>query len=632
MRFSSGTMGRLAAPLAACLLCALTALAAPEPPASEASAKAAAAPSTDAAAPAEPAVAAPLPAAAPWPPEFPEQLSPRDPVRGSIDRSWRLGSQGRKEKVARTQRAGLDLGLRDLEGPALSLMMVGSEEDAVERAKAAVELAPGLPAAHAALAAAQLGAGDSRAALSATIGAFAALPRHLEARAWAEAASFAAAAQAAFVWAFVFCVLGSIASLPQLLHGLGATRLGWSGPVSLAALTTPVLAIGWLAGPAGALIGLAGTAAAHGGLAKRGAVALTAALAICTLHLASEREALGRLALSADPVAVAAHRVEAGLGTPADLGLALREAPRDPLALRAVALHAKRSGDLFAARDYFARALREGDAGAVRNNAANVAFKQGDMAGAIAQYEKAVKLAPAPVAYFNLAQAYGRAVRLDDQDRALTFAQAIDAQVIARLTDLATTSDRPFVVDIPISVETVLARASATGQPAQLARALRARLARGSVADSLTGALALLGVALALGIAGGSALERAAGPRDFYADLARTLRSGVGDSAQRVAQLTRLKRQRARSDALLTAFALVVPGAAGFRFGRPALAWIATFAFALGVAAFGADAAAPADPLAVGALPGLVVNALLAVAVALYAAATLAAFVLKAED
>ncbi|MBM4384241.1 MAG: hypothetical protein FJ091_12865 [Deltaproteobacteria bacterium] len=628
MRVSSGGNRCAAALIAVCLFGARAVFAAPE--------LAAEVPTGPATAIADP-VPAPPPAppprvASPWPPALPGELSARDPARGSVDRSWRLGSQKPEEKVARTQRAGLDLGLRTLEGPARGLVFSGSTEDAVERALDAVALAPALPAAHAALASAHLGAGDPRAAVSAILTALAAIPGHLEARAWMDAAAFGAGARLAFLWALGFSLLGAIASLPHLLHGLGSTRVAWDGPVSLAALAAGVLALGWVAGPLGALVGLAGVAAAHGGLVKRSTVALTAALAVFAIFHASEREALGRVALSADPVAVAAHRLEAGLGTPADLGLVLQAAPRDPFALRAVALHQKRSGDLLVARDYFARALKQRDLGDVRNNAANVAFRLGDMPGAIAHYEQAVKLTPAPVAYFNLAQAYGRAVRLDDQDRALSIAQGIDAEVVARLTDLATNGDRPFVADIPVSVEAVFARTADTGAPARLARALRARVVRGFAADSLAGALGLLGVVLALGIAGGVALERTAGPRDFYADLARTLRSGVGDSSQRVAQLARLKRQRARSEALLTALAFVVPGAAGFRFGRPLLAWLATFAFALAVAALGAIAAAPADPLAVGALPGLLVRALLVVAAVLYAVSTAAAFLLKVED
>jgi tetratricopeptide (TPR) repeat protein len=520
----------------------------------------------------------------------------------------------------------------NLEGPARALIISGNADDAISRAEAAVELAPALPAVHAALAAARLRAGDVRGALSGVLAAIAAIPGHLEARAWALAAVSAATGKAAFLWALAFSLLGAIASLPHLLHGLGSTRLGWRGPVSLAALAAAVLALGWLAGPLGALIGLAGVAAAHGGAVKRAAVAVTAALAVFVLFASSEREALGRVALSADAVALAAHRVEAGLATPADLGVVLRAASRDPLAARAAALREKRGGDLLSARDYFAHALREFEDAEIHNNAANVDFKLGDMTRAIGHYEKSVRLAPAPVAYFNLAQAYGRAVRLDEQDRALTSAQAIDAQVIARFTDLATSAERPFVADIPISVDAVLARTADTGAPAQLARALRARVAYGFAGDSLSAALALLGVVLALGIAGGTALGRSAGPRDFYADLARTLRAGVGDSSQRVAQLTRLKRQRARNDAVLTALAFVVPGAAGFRFGRPLCAWLATLAFALGITGLGAVAAAPADPLAVGALPGLVVPVVLGFAVVLYAASTAAAFLMKAED
>jgi tetratricopeptide (TPR) repeat protein len=618
----------------ACALGSAAALAAPEPaapsPAPEAQA-AQAGPAEAAQAPAAPVEPAPV-QVAPWPPPALAEMPERDAARGSVERAWRFGSKETPERVARTQRVGLDLGLRSLEGPARALLPPPGAPDAIALAEAARELAPALPAAHAAVASARFAGGDPRGAIAALREAVAAVPEHLEARAWWEAAGAEAAMRAAFLWALVFLGIGAVASLPQLLHGLAATRLRWSGPAALAGLGAVALGLGVAEGPAGVLLGLAAIAVVHGTTTKRAAVATVAVLAAIALHAGSERAALGRLALAADPVAVAAHRLEAGLATPADFGIALAAAEQDALAARAVALATKRAGELQHAHDYFARALRGSQDATLHNNAANVEFALGETKPAIALYENATRLEPSSVAYFNLSQAYGRAIRLDEQDRALSAAQALDPLAIARLTEHAASGERAFVTDIAIGADEVFARAEASGAPARLAAALRARFAPGWLGKSLAVALGALAATLAAAVAFGSWLERLAGPRDFYADLARTLRSGVGDSALRVAQLNRLRRRRARNDQVLTLLAVLVPGAAGYRFGRPLLALAASLGFACFAAALGFAERAPADPLAVGELARLAMHALLATAGALYAIATVSAFALRGED
>ena len=99
-----------------------------------------------------------------------------------------------------------------------------------------------------------------------------------------------------------------------------------------------------------------------------------------------------------------------------------------------------------------------------------------------------------------------------------------------------------------------------------------------------------------------------------------------------MAQLTRLRTQHARSERLLTLVALVVPGSAGFRFGRPIAALLASAAFASGVAVLHALRSAPPDPLAVGVLPTILGQLALGACALSYGIATAAAFVLRVED
>lgn len=587
------------------------------------------APAPTAPAPAEADGAA---APAPWPPPALPELPDRDPARASVATAWRLPASTLNARVDRAQRVAFALGIRELEGPARALLVHEELGDPRDRAFAAARLAPGLPAAHAALAQADLAAGDLRGAAKALAAAFRATPGNLEARAWLAAAGYHALTLAAFLLAAVFLFLAAAGSLPSLIHTLGASWLKLPGPAALALLGCFALLPALFEGPAGALLGLGALAIAAGGLSKRIAVALVCGLALLALHPGLDQLAIARVALSADPVAIAAHRVESGLATPAEVGTVRAAAARDPLAARAVALHTKRSGDLAAAREYFRHVPHSDDDFEVLNNTANVLFALGDVDGAIALYERADRLGRSPVVLFNLSQANGHAIRLDEQDRALIKAQSIDPRTLDHLTGVADDGTNTFVADLPVTTERVFARTAATGEPARLARALRLRVAPGWLGASLESAAALVAIVLIASIVGAGTFVRSVPVRDFYADIARTLQTGVGDSAQRVAQLTRLRRQRARTERLLTVLALVLPGAAGLRFGRPIPGLLAAFAFsgALAIALVGMSV--PPDPLAVGVLPALLARLVLAVLACLYLVSTALAFVLRAEE
>jgi tetratricopeptide (TPR) repeat protein len=567
-----------------------------------------------------------------WPPAVAPELPDRDPIRSAIDRAWLLPSKSLVERVERTQRAGLAMGLRNLDGPARALLASHELGTAAVRARHAVQLAPDLPAAHAALAAAKLEAGDLRGGIQSLSEALAAIPRHLDARAWATVAWQQALGFGALAWAALFLGLGAAASMPSLIHALGAPRLKLAGPAALAALGAVVMACALVEGPAGALLGLGAVAVAIGPATKRICAAIVAAAALVALHPGFDRLASGQLALANDPVAVAAQRIEAGIPTAAEIGVALAAAETDPLAARAIALHAKRAGDPVAAADYFAHAIATQPDAEVLNNAANVAFALGDTKGAIALYERSTALEATPIGFYNLSQALGRAVRLDEQDRALARAQNLDPQAVERITGQASGTTAVLVADAALSAGAVFARADASGAHLRLAAAQRERFAPGQLGASLGSAFVVLGAVFAAAIAAGAALTRGAGPRDFYADLARTLQAAVSDSTQRIAQLTRLRRQRARTERLLTVIALIVPGAAGLRFGRPILALFASLAFAASIGIAAASVVAAPDPLALGVLPRLASQFAAVGLVALYGLATALAFVLRAEE
>lgn len=585
-----------------------------------------------AAAPPAEVVAPALEPAAPWPPPAPQELPDRDAARARVDAAWRQPGGNLEQRVERAQRAAFSLGIRELEGPARALIFDANLGDPLLRAELAVRLAPSLPAAHAALAEARFAAGDVQGAASALGDAARSVPGHLEARAWAGTVGFRFAVLGAFFLALLYLSISAVASLPTLVRGLSASRLALPGPSALALFGCLVLLPALLEGPAGALLGLAALAISQGEIAKRAAVALVCVVAGVALHSGIDRYAASQLALSADPVGVAVHRVERGLATPSDVGVVLRAAVDDPLAARAAALQTKRAGELHAARGYFRRVETfEDDAGAL-NNAANVEFSLGEAEAAIALYEKATRVEQSPVVLFNLAQAYGRVVRLDEQDHALARAQAIDALALDRLASALASGAHTDVADAAVSAEQVLARVEATGQPAELAEALRARVAPGWLGRGPASGGVALALVCAAAIAAGRVLGKRAGPRNFYADIARTLQAGVGDSAQRIAQLTRLRSQRARNEGLLTLVALAVPGAAGVRWGRPLLALVACLAFSGALALALCQIGAAAEPFALGTLPDQLARVAYIGFGGLYALATGLAFLMRAED
>ncbi len=586
-----------------------------------------AAPSTPAAEPIPAATVAPA-----WPPTTPAELPDRDPVRAGVLRAWSIPSPTLADRAGRAQRAGFEIGLTELDAVARGVLEAEALGSESERAAQAVRLAPGLPAAHAALARARFAAGDLRGAALSLREALDVAPEHLEARLWLDATGCEALALACFGLALLFLALAAVGSLPALVRGLSASRLALPGPSALAAIACGVLLAAWLEGAAGVALAFAVLAVASGSPAKRALAAGTLLLGLLALHPLLERAARARLTLAVDPVAVAAYQVEHALATPAELGRLLAAAESDPLAGRALALYAKRSGDLPTAAAYFARLVDQGADGDVLNNAANVELKLGRSDYAIELYLRAESKTAAPVVLFNLSQAYGAAIRLDDQDKTLERAQAAGPRVVDQLGALFSHSADTLVADAPLAAERVVARAAEAPESRALAHAWRARFAPGVLGGSALAAALACVLALAAGVGAGLAAQRVAGPNDFYADIARMLRSGVGDSAQRVAQLTRLRRRHARVQWLLTGIALLVPGAAGLRWGRPLLGLLGAACFSGALALAHADAHALVDPLAVGALRELLVQGAYGALASLYVVATGLAFWLRAEE
>jgi tetratricopeptide (TPR) repeat protein len=566
---------------------------------------------------------APTPATTEWmgpPRQAPAGMNPagaaiegRDPVRAALWRAWSAPDE-LKNRVLRLQRAGLAAGIGSLDAPGRALLLEPSLGEPLERAQLAAELAPGLPAAHAALAVAQWERWDVFGAWGAIRTAAEAALEHLEARLWLEVTAFDALFSACFGGALAFLLLAAAAAFPRFARDLRRLRdmPGPSAGALAAAIVLAPLALG--EGVAGLGLGLLALALANGSAWRRLWVFSAGVLLVVALFPLLERRAQSHAALVLDPVALAAWVTEQGTPGPMELVRVVRAAESDPLAARAVALRLARQGELAEAERRLLQLHDASPSADLLANTAAVRLLQGDTEEAIALYERAVKGSDSAVIRFNLAQAYGRAIRLDAQDLALLEAQSLDPDVLSKLNHRYNGQDGALVAYLPVPVEPVLARLSDPEATAALARLFRRRLAPGAAGESRGDAVVALWGAAAFGLLLGAVLRRLAGPEeDLYLGIARLLQTKSGDASERMAQLQELRRRQRRVERAAGAAAWLVPGAAGFVANRPFLAWLSVAVVACAGALYVHREGGVPDPLALGALPGALIGVVLAV-------------------
>jgi tetratricopeptide (TPR) repeat protein len=416
-----------------------------------------------------------------------------------------------------------------------------------------------------------------------------------------------------------------------------ATRLlaelpGTTPLVSRAALVAGVLLIPAVLGE-----GLFGVALAFAALGfwcgsswQRVAVGAALVVSIVGLHPLADRAGEELVALGSDPVAEAAFAVENTRPSRMEIDRLERAAASDPLVARALALHAKRNGDLKDAdRRFTALIDQSASPGAgLLNNAANVRLALDRTEEAIELYEAADRLGHSVLVLFNLSQAYGRAVQLDRQDLALAEAQVIAPAAIGALADLYARSPRTLVADLPVEARKIRVRLGDPVAARQAATALRRRFAPGWLgASPVHGAV---GVALALLLGSGVAMafrrvtEGGEGGGDLYAGIARLLTGGEStDPFSRMVRLAALRERQARVDKIKFLVSVIVPGAAGVLSRHPLLGLLGSMLFGLTLASWWARDGVVADPAAVGAGASLLFGAL-AVAFAVAYAAVIA--------
>jgi len=515
-----------------------------------------------------------------------------------LDRAWRGGGDLRERSKA-TRAAALQLGIWSLDPAARAILHDASLGSAAERAEAAALLAPELPDASLSLARVRLAALDLGGAFDALIVSLVALRRHPEAASWFRATALDVAARSAIFGGCLFLFVAGLGTAGALALPL-SVRLGVPAASAAAGLGALLLL------PAAAGEGLLGVALACAALAlTRGSVDTRAAVLIALLLMLAGLQPLaaGRdralALLASDPLGAAVSSAERDFASPLDRLRLERAAPADAFARRALALQLRRDGDVAASDRRFRELLEAGDASAqLLNNAANTRFAAGSPDEALALYERAVKSSPSPLVLFNLAQSYGRAILLEEQDLALSQAQALDARAIHALTLHVTEVGAGGPVDVPITAEELRARAATLAPPPPAVPSLSRGLAPGRLGGSRLGAAACLLGAILLGAALVLPLRWLGAGDDLYAGLARLLKTGEAtDPALRMARLAALRAREARLARLRRLAAWGVPGAAGLQAGRGLLGLAAALLAAVAVTAAWRRGGLLPDPL-----------------------------------
>ncbi len=364
----------------------------------------------------------------------------------------------------------------------------GVVADALAHAELAVQLAPQLADAHAALARARFASapGEVGAVLSAlwdaAVAAFG--EPHTRRAFFADlfVALFAAVLAAGAVALAVLLLrslrlfLHDFHHLP-LLRGSAGIQAGFLGLVLLA--TPLAFGLGPLTVVAVAL------AAAWLYLSTAERLALTAVLLVAAASPWAAQEAARSIAWTGT-LAEAVHELEHGAPSDAEVAalVALASEGTPPAALTAaLGRHAKRRGELAAAARWYAEALRaDPRAAEVQVNLGNVLFLQGDLDGAKAAYLDAVERAAGDrtvqaAAHYDLSKLYLRSSDIERSSAARDRAEQEDGPFLRRFGADDDFSANRYLVDVPVPDAKVLALSGGDRQPEAIREAIRSRLA-----------------------------------------------------------------------------------------------------------------------------------------------------------
>jgi tetratricopeptide (TPR) repeat protein len=212
-------------------------------------------------------------------------------------------------------------------------------------------------------------------------------------------------------------------------------------------------------------------------------VALSLALLGAALGPGVDRAAPALVAAGRESVLLGAWRIDRGTALPGDLERVERahaRAPDDPLLRLTLATAWKRDGDL-ARADALVGETSERAPAELRSAALNLRgiarLAEGNLTEAIPAFERARSASESAAVMFNLSQAYGRALRLNDQEPAFAAARRLDPTLVDRYMAADGGNVHSALIHAPLALRVYLREALAPSSESEaLARELRERL------------------------------------------------------------------------------------------------------------------------------------------------------------
>lgn len=538
-----------------------------------------------------------------------------------IEQAWFGGDPTLEARVWRTRRAALERGIWNVDGAARALL--ATPRVPLERAEAAVRLAPDLPAAQMEWARARWLDGDSPiSALRTAGGALVAFARHPEGALWLGGSLLGLLAAGLVYGGLLALAVACLLVTPHAAHDLADLFSRRMPAFGRAALLTSLLLVPAVLGEGvlGLAVALIAVGAVYGSRRQRVALAVSCAAIVLGAFPVARLAGMALEALPADPVARAALATSRGLVLPEDVRRLEAAAEHDPLARQGLARLARRAGNLGRADAAYQALVKESpEDPVILNNAANVRLHLGHMESAFDLYRRALAVDQSAVVLYNLSQAQGRAFQVDDLTRTLEIAQSLDGDLVADLTRLQGAQPEGFVVDLPISNWSFWRRVLRSSNGAAWAAELRAPVAPGRLGESPAALGGAFASALVLGLLLGSRVRASCWcsrcgqrvcprchPEVSRGELCAACNKlfyqpELTNRSLRLRRIEALRDRGARYDRVAWLVSIVLPGAAGVLARRPLLGvWGAVwFVVALG-ALLGREGAAP-DPLVAGA-------------------------------
>ncbi len=548
---------------------------------------------------------------------------PGVPGMTEVRRAWNTSALSLEKRVDKTRRAGLEIGVWNLDAAARSLVASGNSRPTVEQARAAVALAPDLPMARMALARALwLQERSPISAIRATWAALAAIPRHLEASVWFAGIS-AYVLALALIYGGLLCLAVSAAVVSlHAAHDLGDTVSNEMPTFARAALLAAAillpLALGQ--GLVGAGLGLLALAALYGSTRQRFVLVLASGAVVAGMYPVAQLAGAALTAYSHDPVVAASYSSTEGFITPVDRLRLEQNARTDSLAVHALAVTERRSGNLAAADAHYQRILAEDSSSqATLNNAANVRLTLGHMELALDLYRRASEAGESARVLFNLSQAYGASFAVDDLTRTLANAQRLDGNVVAELTRLQGSDETGFTIDLPVDRRMLWDRAYHGAAAHALAAEFRSGLAPGLLGSqwwvtAAAFALVVIAASLASMRLRASRLcsrcgrrlcprcDREFGGGEICEGCTRLFHQPeTTDRSLRLARINVLRHRDERMSRIVLLASILVPGYAGLIARRHGWSLVGSIAAALAIAALVFRNGVAIDPMVAGA-------------------------------